>query len=62
LLFPEIFDRQMDAQFDEREGSSDGGTILLKAAVATSLSSAMSTPGVSHRTRDSQNLQSKVYT
>ena len=32
LLFPEIFSRPVVAQFDQRQGSSDGGAILLKAA------------------------------
>lgn len=32
LLFPEIFPKLLVAQFDERQGSSDGGAILLKAA------------------------------
>jgi Transposase DDE domain group 1 len=32
LLFPEIFPKPVLAQFDERQGSSDGGAILLKAA------------------------------
>ena len=32
LLFPDIFDRPVIAQFDQRQGSSDGGAILLKAA------------------------------
>jgi hypothetical protein len=32
LLFPDIFDRPVVAQFDQRQGSSDGGAILLKAA------------------------------
>ncbi len=32
LLFPELFDRPVVAQFDRRQGSSDGGAILLKAA------------------------------
>jgi hypothetical protein len=32
LLFPDIFDRPVVAKFDERQGSSDGGAILLKAA------------------------------
>jgi hypothetical protein len=32
LLFPEIFDRPVVAQFDQSQGSSDGGAILLKAA------------------------------
>ena len=32
LLFPEIFSRPVVAQFDERQGSSDGGAVLLKAA------------------------------
>ena len=32
LLFPEIFDRPVVAQFDQSQGSSDGGAVLLKAA------------------------------
>ena len=32
LLFPEIFCKPVVAQFDQREGSSDGGALLLKAA------------------------------
>jgi hypothetical protein len=32
LLFPAIFDRPVVAKFDQRQGSSDGGAILLKAA------------------------------
>jgi Transposase DDE domain group 1 len=32
LLFPEIFPKPVLAQFDQRQGSSDGGAILLKAA------------------------------
>lgn len=32
LLFPDIFDRPVMARFDEQQGSSDGGAILLKAA------------------------------
>ncbi len=32
LLFPELFDRPLVAKFDQRQGSSDGGAILLKAA------------------------------
>ena len=32
LLFPEIFLKPVVAQFDQREGSSDGGPLLLKAA------------------------------
>jgi len=32
LLFPEIFRKPVVAQFDQREGSSDGGALLLKAA------------------------------
>ncbi len=31
-LFPEISDRLVAAKFDQRQGSSDGGAILLKAA------------------------------
>jgi hypothetical protein len=32
LLFPEIFRKPVVARFDQREGSSDGGALLLKAA------------------------------
>ncbi len=32
VLFPEIFDRPVVAQFDQPQSSSDGGAILLKAA------------------------------
>ena len=32
LLFPEIFPKLVVAQFDQRQGSSDGGALLLKAA------------------------------
>ncbi len=32
LLFPQFFDRPVVAQFDQRQGSSDGGAILLGAA------------------------------
>src|SRR6202048_5061036 len=32
LLFPGIFRKAVFAQFDQREGSSDGGALLLKAA------------------------------
>ncbi|MGH9453915.1 MAG: IS1380 family transposase [Terriglobia bacterium] len=32
LLFPEIFGKPVVAQFDQRQGSSDGGAVLLKAA------------------------------
>ena len=32
LLFPDLFDKPVVAQFDQRDGSSDGGAILLKAA------------------------------
>ena len=32
LLFPGIFCKPIVAQFDQREGSSDGGALLLKAA------------------------------
>ena len=32
LLFPDIFRKPVVAQFDQREGSSDGGAVLLKAA------------------------------
>src|ERR1700686_5350327 len=32
LLFPGIFRKPIVARFDQREGSSDGGALLLKAA------------------------------
>lgn len=32
LLFPEIFSKPVVAHFDQRQGSSDGGAVLLKAA------------------------------
>ena len=32
LLFPDIFDRPVVMEFDQRQGSSDGGAVLLKAA------------------------------
>ena len=32
VLFPELFDRPVVAQFDQQHGSSDGGAVLLKAA------------------------------
>ena len=32
LFFPDIFPKRVVAQFDQRQGSSDGGAILLKAA------------------------------
>lgn len=32
LLFPDIFPKPVVTQFDQRQGSSDGGAILLKAA------------------------------
>jgi DDE family transposase len=32
LLFPDVFDRPVVTKFDQRQGSSDGGAILLKAA------------------------------
>ncbi|PYU02601.1 MAG: IS1380 family transposase, partial [Acidobacteria bacterium] len=32
MLFPDIFDRPVVAKFDQRQSSSDGGAILLKAA------------------------------
>src|SRR5437764_5763006 len=32
LLFPGIFERPVVAQFDQSQGSSDGGAVLLKAA------------------------------
>ena len=32
LLFPEIFAKPVMLEFDQRQGSSDGGAVLLKAA------------------------------
>ena len=32
LLFPELFAKPAVLKFDQRQGSSDGGAILLKAA------------------------------
>ena len=32
LLFPDIFHKPAVLQFDQRQGSSDGGALLLKAA------------------------------
>ncbi len=32
LLFPELFNKPAVLQFDQQNGSSDGGAILLKAA------------------------------
>jgi hypothetical protein len=32
LLFPEIFAKPVVLEFDQRQGSSDGGAVLLKAA------------------------------
>jgi len=32
LLFPDIFPKSVVARFDQRQGSSDGGALLLKAA------------------------------
>src|ERR1022692_5194781 len=32
LLFPEIFAKPVMLEFDERQGSSEGGAVLLKAA------------------------------
>jgi hypothetical protein len=32
LLFPDLFDRPLVARFDQHDGSSDGGAVLLKAA------------------------------
>jgi hypothetical protein len=32
LLFPDIFPQSLSLQFDQRQGSSDGGALLLKAA------------------------------
>ena len=31
VLFPELFDKPVIAQFDQPHGSSDGGAVLLKA-------------------------------
>ena len=32
LLFPELFAKPVVLEFDQRQGSSDGGSVLLKAA------------------------------
>jgi hypothetical protein len=32
LLFPDIFPKPVVVEFAQREGSSDGGALLLKAA------------------------------
>ena len=32
LMFPELFDRPVVVKFDQQQGSSDGGALLLKAA------------------------------
>jgi len=32
LLFPDIFSKPVVAEFEQRQGSSDGGAALLKAA------------------------------
>lgn len=32
VLFPELFDKPLVAQFDQSHTSSDGGAVLLKAA------------------------------
>lgn len=32
LLFPEIFAKSVMFEFDQRQGGSDGGAVLLKAA------------------------------
>ena len=32
LLFPDLLVKPLTMQFDQREGSSDGGALLLKAA------------------------------
>ena len=32
VLFPELFDKPLFAQFNQEQASSDGGAILLKAA------------------------------
>jgi len=34
LLLPDIFPKPLALQFDQRQGSSDGGALLLKAADA----------------------------
>ena len=31
-MFPELFDRPVVVKFDQQQGSSDGGALLLKAA------------------------------
>ena len=32
MLFPDLFPKPVVVEFDQREGSSDGGAVLLKAA------------------------------
>jgi hypothetical protein len=32
LLFPDLFAKPVVLEFDQRQGSSDGGAVLLKAA------------------------------
>ena len=32
LLFPEIYAKPVIMEFDQRQGSSDGGAVLLKSA------------------------------
>jgi hypothetical protein len=52
LLFPGIFSKPVSAQFDQRQGSSDGGAILLKAADRRlGLSAALATCLVDRRQR-----------
>ena len=43
LLFPDIFDRPVVAKFDQRQGSSDGGAILLTAERRLGLTAALTT-------------------
>ena len=32
VLFPDLFDKPLFAQFNQKQASSDGGAVLLKAA------------------------------
>jgi hypothetical protein len=45
LLFPGIFRKPVVARFDQRQGSSDGGALLLKAADILALSRRSMMPG-----------------
>jgi len=47
LLFPDIFDRPVVAKFDQGQGSSDGGAVLIDLGVSTAatLSSGKKLPG-----------------